>query len=114
MTTRISPQAVIVSQQSYQSGDPYAIVGANISFVNALLEAYLHPDEVAPDALRSYYVDYYLAQQNNGGFSQFVYNSGWDSRVVSCVREGLETMGANRQLTLFEESAVLHDTFGEE
>jgi hypothetical protein len=106
-------EAVIVSQQSYQSDEPYDIIGSNISFVNALFKAYLHTDEIAPDALRSYYVDYYLAQQDNGGFSQFVYNSRWSTLVVTWVREGLAAMGANQQLALFEESAALLNTLGE-
>lgn len=114
MTPRISLQSVIVSQQSYQNDDPYDIVGSNIAFVNALREAYLNLDEIAPDALYSYYVDFYLAQQNNGGFSQFVYNSEWNDRVVGCIRQGLKAMGADRHLALFEESAALLDTLDTE
>jgi hypothetical protein len=70
MTSTISSQAVIVSDRSYHSDDPYAIIQSNISFVNALFQAYIYPTEISADALRSYYVDYYLAQCNNGGFAQ--------------------------------------------
>lgn len=70
-------QSVIVSDLSFASEAPYDVVESNITFVNALLEEQCRPEEIAPDALRSYYVDHYLAQMNNGGVSRFVYNSRW-------------------------------------
>jgi hypothetical protein len=114
MTSIVSAQAVIVSDQSYASDDPYDIVASNISFVNALLESYLYPDEIGSNALRSYYVDYYLAQRNNGGFSQFVYNSRWNERVVTYLREGFVAMNAHRQLAFFEQAAGLVTALGQE
>lgn len=105
--------AVVVSQTSFDSTDVYAVVYSNITFVNALRGRYLTNREVAPNALRSYYVDYYLAEVNNGNFSQFVYNSHWDSTVVRYVREGLAAMGAQRHLALFERGASLIDGLGE-
>jgi len=59
-------QSVIVSRESFASAEPYDIVDSNISFVNALFAEYLRAEEISPDALRSYYADYYLAQVNNG------------------------------------------------
>ncbi|MGV3721283.1 MAG: DMP19 family protein [Actinomycetota bacterium] len=97
--------AVVISQESLESDDPYEVVGSNVDFVNALLGEYLRADEIAVDALRSYYVDYFLAQLENGGFSQFVYNSGWSEDVVRLVREGLREMGAVQHLALFEETS---------
>lgn len=114
MTAHIPSHAAIVSQASYHSDDPYDIICSNIEFINLLLESYLLPDEIASDALRSYFVDYYLAQRNNGGFSQFVYNSSWDGQLVGYVREGLAAIGATQQLALFEECAALLDTLGDQ
>jgi hypothetical protein len=114
MTSTISAQAVIISDQSYQSDDPYEIIASNISFVNALFEAYLYPEEISADALRSYYVDYYLAQLNNGGFSQFVYNSGWNEQLITLVREGLLVMNTDRNLAFFQQGAALLATLGQE
>src|SRR5215470_8735909 len=102
-------QSVIVSDQSFASTDPYDIISSNIELVNALFGEYLRPEEIAPDALRSYYVDYYLAQVENGGFSQFVYNSHWSPLMNGFIREGLAGMKAVRQLALFNESAALVD-----
>jgi hypothetical protein len=107
MPAQVSPDAVIVSKPSFDGSEPYDIIESNISFLNALFEEHLRHDEVAPDALRSYYVDYYLAEVNNGGFSQFVYNSRWEEHVVRLIREGFRSMGAQRHLALFEKGAGL-------
>ena len=104
--------SVIVSNQSVASADPSDIVYSNIEFVNALFGEHLRADEIAPDALRSYYVDYYLAQVNNGGFSQFVYNSHWSPLMNAFIREGLLAMKAVGHLALFNNSAALVDRLG--
>lgn len=107
-----SDQAVIVSKESFESDDPHDIVDSNVTFVTALLEEHFTADELSQDALRSYYVDYYLAEVNNGGFSQFVYNSGWDEREIRYIREGLQAMGASRHLELFNQSSAILDRIG--
>jgi hypothetical protein len=104
--------SVIVSDQSVASADPYDIVCSNIEVVNALFGEHLRADEIAPDALRSYYVDYFLAQVNNGGFSQFVYNSRWSPLMNGFIREGLAAMKAVGHLALFNESAALVERLG--
>lgn len=107
-------QSVVVSKESLESDDPYDVILSNISFVNALLGEYFTHEELARDALRSYYVDYYLAQVENGGFSQFVYNSGWEEFVIECVEEGLEAMGAVKHRKLFRQCASILDDIGPE
>ena len=106
--------SVIVSDQRVASADPYDIVSSNIEVVNALFGEHLRADEIAPDALRSYYVDYYLAQVENGGFSQFVYNSHWSPLMNGFIREGLAAMEAAGHLALFNESAALVEQLGAE
>lgn len=114
MQRPLSKAAVIVSDASFRSDDPSKIVESNISFLNALFEEYLTAEEVSADALRSYYVDYYLAEVNNGGFSQFVYNSRWSPQLVAFVREGMRAMKAKRHLEVFEEGARLVEQFGQD
>lgn len=106
MPARISADSVIVSKLSFDSDDPYDIVGSNISFLNALFEEHLRHDEVSADALRSYYVDYYNSEVNNGGFSQFVYNSRWAKDVVGLVRKGLQAIDATKHLVLFDKATA--------
>ncbi len=112
MVDHTSRDAIVVLKASVTHDDPGEIVGSNVWFVNALFKEYLTADEIAPDALRSYYVDYYLAQMNNGGFSQFVYNSRWNPLVVQLVREGMRAMGAKRHLQVFERGAKLVEEIG--
>ncbi|MBK6697557.1 MAG: DUF4375 domain-containing protein [Myxococcales bacterium] len=85
-----------------KSPDPSAVIEANIAVVNGLFAQHLEAQEISRDALRSYYVDYYLAQMQNGGFSQFVYNASASGEVFTLVTEGLESMGAKKHLALFE------------
>ncbi|MBP2546122.1 DMP19 family protein [Acinetobacter guillouiae] len=105
---------ILISKQSLDSDDHYDVIMSNIDSLNGLFEHYVEYDEVSAEALYSYFVDYYLAQVNNGGFSQFVYNTGWDAFMVKHVREGLKAMNATAHSALFEQSADLIDQFSDE
>ncbi len=109
----LSPN-IIVTKQSLESDDSYDVIMSNIDSLNTLFEAMVEYNEVSTDALYSYFVDYYLAQVNNGGFSQFVYNTGWDAFMVKHVREGLKAMDAKQHSALFEQSADLIEQFSQE
>lgn len=111
MSRSAPPDTIVVLADSVDRDDPEVIVGSNVFFVNLLFEEYLRPDEIPSDALRSYYADYYLAQVNNGGFSQFVYNSRWVPLCVRLVREGLAAIGAVRHLEVFDRGANSVDSF---
>lgn len=91
---------IVLSQESVNSDDAYDAIYCNIEFINNLLAEQVRYSEMCDDALKSYFVDYYLAQVNNGGFSQFVYNSGWDSGLLDFVEQGLQSMQATQHLTL--------------
>ena len=101
---------VTVLLRTFKSDDPYEIIDSNISFINYLLRGYLKQDEIPYDALKSYYVDYYLAQVNNGGMSQFAYNSRMTPQVRKVVRDGLEAIGADQHLELFGKFEALFDS----
>jgi len=94
-----------------ESGD---IIQSNIAFVDMLVEEYLERKEIAPDALRSYNVDLFLAEFENGGFSQWVYNTRWNKDIISDVREGLKAMGAKKYLKAFEKGAKLVEAVDKE
>jgi hypothetical protein len=112
MPAQIATDSVIISKSSFDSDDPYDIIWSNISFLNVLFKEHLRHDEVSVDALRSYHVDYYLADVRNGGFSQFVYNSRWAKDAVRRVREGLRAVGAAKHLALFGTGAALVKQLG--
>jgi Domain of unknown function (DUF4375) len=89
------------------------VVQSSIDFINQLFRQYYKIDEVSQNALRSYEVDYYLAQMLNGGFAQFVKNSNWTPATVRLVREGLVAIGASRHLKLFEHGVTLVESLGD-
>lgn len=102
----LSPDDVIlVSTSAFKSDDIYDIIQSNISVINQLFAKDLKPDQISRDALKSYYVDFYLAEVNNGGFAQFVYNSRWNAWINAHIRAGLKDMGAFRHLALFDEAS---------
>ncbi len=68
---------IIVSDNSFKSNEPYDIINSNITVINLLREEGVDDENINEDSLTSYYLDYYLAQYNNGNFSQFVWNTKW-------------------------------------
>lgn len=110
----IPADAVVVSDVSFAADDPQRIVVSNAAFVDALFAAHLTADEIAPDALRGYFVQYYLAQMENGGFAQFVYNSDWDRNVVAKIRDGLRTIGARMHQAVFLEGVAVIRQLGDD
>lgn len=90
------------------------VVDANVTVVNEMYEALLNHDEIAPAALRSYYVDYYLTQALSGGFAQYVFTLPEREDIDVFVREGLEGMGATAHLDLFNRTAAAFDALSEE
>lgn len=92
---------IIISNNSINSGENESIVYSNVTFVSLLLEEDVPEDDIHPDALTSYYLDYYDSQYRNGNFSQFVYNSGWSSDINDIIEKGLEQINALQHLRLF-------------
>jgi hypothetical protein len=90
------------------------VVDANVAVVNAMFRDLLGPGEIAPNALRSYFVDFYLTQALAGGFAQYVFTAADRDEVDRYVREGLEGMGANAHLALFDRAAESFDALLEE
>ncbi|KAA8731677.1 DUF4375 domain-containing protein [Acinetobacter qingfengensis] len=100
---------ILVTQESLDQTEPNCIVENNIDILNALFERYVQAEEVPQAALQSYYIDYYLAQIENGGFAQFVYNTGWHPDIIQWIEDGLQAIGADRHLQLFKQnSEILH------
>ncbi|WP_372393088.1 DUF4375 domain-containing protein [Xanthomonas sp. NCPPB 3582] len=105
---------IIVSRVSLDASDPYELIQSNIDVVNALIGNYMREDEISENALCSYYVDFYLAQVNNGGFAQFLLNSNHNSKVMQFVARGLEAMGAPRHAALYAENHADFMRLGEQ
>jgi hypothetical protein len=78
------------------------VVDANVTVVNTMYQELLNSEEIAPNALRSFFVDFYLAQSLGGGFAQYVFTAPEREEVDAYIREGLEGMGAAAHLELYD------------
>ncbi|MGJ4931374.1 DMP19 family protein [Bradyrhizobium sp. HKCCYLS2038] len=97
----IAPEILVDADRAANDAD---LVEDVVDFVNWALEsAYLVPGEIAPEAFWSYYADYYRAEVNNGGHSQFAFNSDMNETALDNCRRGLEAMGASDYLVIFNE-----------
>ncbi len=114
MTSQPRQDSIVVLASSVEDEDSGDIIQSNIAFVDMLFEEYLERKEIAPDALRSYHVDSFLAEFENGGFSQYVYNTRWNKDIITDVREGLKAMGAKKYLKAFEKGAKLVEAVDKE
>lgn len=93
---------IYVSPEAANSEDTQELIWNNIDKVNLYFEYYLNEDEILEDALYSYYIDYYLAQVNNGGFSQLIYNTDNSDIIKNYIYSGLQVMNAQGHLELFK------------
>jgi hypothetical protein len=110
MTTSQYP--VVLTKASIEAGSE-EVVDANVHVVNAMYSSLLDSREIAPVALRSYYVDFYVTQSLEGGFAQYVFTADRDE-VDPLIREGLEGMGATAHLELFNRTVEAFDSLSEE
>lgn len=73
------------------NGSAADVVDANVDVVNAMYADFLDVEEIAPNALRSHYVDFYLTQALGGGFAQYVFTAPEREETDAHIRAGLET-----------------------
>ncbi|MEZ9526394.1 DMP19 family protein [Enterovibrio norvegicus] len=90
------------------------VVGSNISFINHVEKITFSKDSFHKDAIRSYYVDYYLTQLCDGGFSQFFANSNLHGFILQNVYEGLVGMGLEKHAELFVTQYKILKEYGSE
>lgn len=97
--------SIIISENAANSENPQDVINSNISVINLMREEKIDDDLIHEDALMSYYLDYYVAQHTEGNFAQFVYNSGWNKELNELIEEGLQLIGAEKHLELFQAQA---------
>ena len=103
----VLPRAII-------NGSDADVVDANVDVVNAMYAELLDVGEIAPNALRSYYVDFYLTQVLGGGFAQYVFTAPEREDIDAYIRAGLESMGAAAHLDLFNRTVAAFEALSEE
>ena len=90
------------------------VVDSNVAVVNTMYQELLGSGEIAPNALRSYFVDFYLTQSLGGGFAQYVFTAPDREELDAYIREGLEAMGAAGHVDLFDRTVEAFDSLSEE
>lgn len=78
-------------------------------FAQGLWERHVLDAEMPAKVINVSRVNYLVGQVLNGGFFQFVQNSGWDLSFVEGVRSGLAAVGAEEHAAVFEGAARLVD-----
>ncbi|SEJ37969.1 hypothetical protein SAMN04487917_105245 [Arthrobacter sp. yr096] len=111
MTTNEYP--VVLNKTSFEAGNA-DVVDSNVNVVNQMYQELLNSDEIAPAALNSYFVDFYLTQALAGGFAQYVFTAPEREEVDAFVRAGLQGMGAVRHLDLFNRTAAAFDALSDD
>ncbi len=94
---------ILISEATYHSNELHPIMYGNSKIINFLLSKNVDLDKIHPDALASYYVDYYFSQVNMAGFSKFVHSSQWSADMNSRIEHGLKAMGSLKHLEYFIE-----------
>ena len=105
--------APVLTRDSLHGGN-VDVVDANVDVVNAMYAELLDAEEIAPAALCSYYVDFYLTQALDGGFAQYVFTLPERGEIDGYIRAGLAGMGATAHLDLFNRSVAAFDALSEE
>jgi hypothetical protein len=106
VATVILPRSA--AEAEHNGEDAYRLTEAIISYVNDMQQVGVYAaHELPAKAMQAYHADYYLAQVNNGGHSQFIHNCGeqWPT-VVADALAGLEAMGALEQHRILMEAAA--------
>ncbi|MFK0002264.1 hypothetical protein [Paenarthrobacter sp. NPDC090522] len=111
MTTNEYP--VVLNKTAVEAGNG-DVVDSNVNVVNEMYAELLNSDEIAPAALNSYFVDFYLTQALAGGFAQYVFTAPERDEVDAFVRAGLVGIGAARHLELFNRTAAAFDALSED
>ena len=95
-------EKIIVSESSLKNYYFHDIVHSNIEYITKLFQKNIKEDYICEDALKSYYVDYYLSHIKHGGFSNFLSEIQKNSKIFYYIKEGLQSIGASEHLELLE------------
>lgn len=96
---------ILVSETAMNSENLQDVIHSNISIVNLMREEGVADELIHEDAIMSYYLDYYWAHNSQGGFAQFVHQSGWDKELNELIEEGLALIGAEKHLEYFQQQS---------
>ncbi|MEM1036907.1 MAG: DUF4375 domain-containing protein [Pseudomonadota bacterium] len=94
--------AIIVPRSAFDSDNNFSLIQANVNFVNAAIhEGYFRREELPQNAMRSFHLDYYMAQVSNGGHGQFLGNNTGGAQTVKDVNQALSLIGLAESYRIF-------------
>jgi len=91
---------IIVSQTTLNALDPNELIDSNIHYITKLFQKNVPESEICEEALKSYYVDYYLSHITRGGFSNFIKHIETRPETLYYIKEGLKSIQAKNHLEL--------------
>ena len=94
-------EQILISEATYNSNEFHPIMYGNSKIISFLLSKNVDLEKIHPDALASYYVDYYFSQVNMAGFSKFVHGSQWNTDMNDRIAHGLKEMKSFKHLEFF-------------
>jgi len=98
----MSINEIIISIDSFHSQNEHDIVSSNNQYITKLFQNNIDEDKIPEDALKSYYIDYYLSHIQYGGFSEFIKAFSNKPKILYYIYAGLETLGTKKHLALFK------------
>jgi hypothetical protein len=93
-------QTIVISQESFKSKDFNQIVNSNIQYITKLFQHNVSDNDISEEALKSYYIDYYLSHITHGGFSNFIEHIKSRPKTLYYLKEGLKSIHAKNHLEL--------------
>jgi hypothetical protein len=110
----MSVNEIIISIDSFHSQNEHDIVFSNNQYITKLFQNNIEEDKISEDALKSYYIDYYLSHIQYSGFSEFIKDFSNKPKILYYIYTGLETLKTKKHLKLFqkvffEENDLLDD-----
>ncbi|WP_245318381.1 DUF4375 domain-containing protein [Bradyrhizobium sp. DOA1] len=104
LTTVIVPRKALEAAQDAEKAE--YLTGAVVDYVNEMQRVGVYSGRELPAvAMQAYHADYYLAQVNNGGHSQFIGNTAiaMFRTTFGDALAGLKAMGASAQYQILQE-----------
>lgn len=98
----MSRNDIIISRESFHSQNKYDVVFSNTQYITKLFQNNIQEDKISEDALKSYYVDYYLSHILHNGFTSFIENFSNKSKILYYIHAGLKALKTQKHLELFE------------
>ena len=92
---------VTVAESALDEAYPYSLHIAVSEFVSAALQARYRPDELLPEAVRSYWLSEYIGTVANGGHASLVANLEFPEDMRRHVRAALAELGTPEAQAIF-------------